>query len=205
MSDNGILPAPACKGLSRKEITSLLDSELIRLRLERRDAYSFWAHEVWLDRYSEHEKRVDFMQFVPFGGPMYTNVGHVEHGEFSFYEVKSCLADLKSGHGLTFEGDNNYLVMPVELFDKYKHHVYENPNGYVATHTRRISFLLYGIGCNGKPTFFESPLSTPYRVARERAASELLFCMMRAMIANSNHADVNHRISKEVKHERQRP
>lgn len=35
----------------------------------------------------------------------------VENGipVFDFYEVKSCLDDLRSGHGLTFRGDRNHL------------------------------------------------------------------------------------------------
>lgn len=38
-----------------------------------------------------------------------------EHGKFVFVEVKSCMADFKSGHGLTFLGDENWLVCPRDL------------------------------------------------------------------------------------------
>ena len=193
------LPKPACEGMKRGEITSLLENELIRLRLERKDAYAYWAHEVWLDRYTSHEKRVDFVQFEPKGGPMYTDGPHVEHGKFTFYEVKSCMADLKSGNGLTFEGDENFIVMPVEMFAKYKGERIDNPDGYVATHTRYAKYLLYGIGKGGKPTFFQDPI--PLRndwLCRKRSASELLLCMMRAMLANSGMADVSHRILKKA-------
>lgn len=35
--------------------------------------------------------------------------------EFVFVEVKSCMNDFKSGHGLTFRGDANWLVCPPDL------------------------------------------------------------------------------------------
>lgn len=185
------LPKPACTGMKRAEITSLLDSELIRLRLEKKNAYSYWAHEVWLDRYTDHEKRVDFMEFMPKGGVTYSDAPHIEHGTFSFYEIKSCIADLKSGHGLNFYGDENWLVMPVELFDKYTD--LKIKDDYIAERTRLARCLLYGIGRNGKPTFWEQPKTFVNNWAcRKRSASELLFVMMRAMIANSEHSDVSH-------------
>ena len=187
------LPKPACEGMSRTETTKLLDLELIRLRLTRKNAYSYWAHEVWIDRYTGHEKRVDFMEFVPKGGVTYSDAPHIEHGTFSFYEVKSCMDDLKSGHGLNFYGDENWLVMPVELFEPYK--LLRIDNGHIRMQTRLARCLLYGIGINGKPTFWEQPKDYANSWAcRERSASELLFAMMRAMIANSDHSNVNHQI-----------
>lgn len=192
------LPKPLCEGMGRKEITSLLEKELIRLRLEKPGSYGYWAHEVWLDRYTDHEKRVDFVQFEPLGGNTYTDGPHIEHGTFSFYEVKSCMADLKSGHGLNFEGDRDYLVMPVEMFEAYKAERIDNHEGYVAKKTRLVNLLLYGQGKNGKPTFWESePYSASWK-CRKRSASELLFCMMRAMIANSDMSGVDHRIERMV-------
>ena len=35
-----------------------------------------------------------------------------------FVEVKSCMEDFKSGHGLTFLGDENWLVCPRDLADE---------------------------------------------------------------------------------------
>ena len=189
------LPKPACEGMSRTETTKLLDSELIRLRLTRKNAYSFWAHEVWLDRYTDHEKRVDFMEFVPKGGVTYSDGPHIEHGTFSFYEVKSCISDLKSGHGLNFDGDENWLVMPVEMFEPYKEAKINDD--YVYQSTERARCLLYGIGRNGRPTFWEQPEDWVTEWAcRKRCASELLFAMMRAMIANSGHSNVNHQVTR---------
>lgn len=187
------LPSPACDGMKRAEITELLDSELIRLRLTRKNAYSYWAHEVWLDRYTDHEKRVDFVEFTPKGGVTYSDAPHIEHGTFSFYEVKSCMDDLKSGHGLNFDGDENWLVMPVEMFEPYKK--VRLDDGYLRQSTRLARCLLYGIGRNGKPTFWEQPKAWSAEWAcRGRCASELLFAMMRAMIANSGHSSVSHRV-----------
>lgn len=40
-----------------------------------------------------------------------------ERGKFCFVEVKSCMDDFTSGHGRTFEGDENWLVCPRELAD----------------------------------------------------------------------------------------
>jgi hypothetical protein len=180
--------------MSRSEITDLLDRELVRLRLTKKNAYSFWAHEVWLDRYKEkgEAKRVDFMEFVPKGGPMYGDGPHVEQGIFTFYEVKSCMADLKSGHGLNFYGDENYLVMPVELYKPYLEESMRNE--HLRQSARLARCMLYGIGRNGKPTFWAQDMPMPKWYCRTRSASELLFCMMRAMIANSDHSNVNHAV-----------
>lgn len=181
--------------MNRAEITELLDSELIRLRLTRKNAYSYWAHEVWIDRYTDHEKRVDFMEFVPKGGVTYSDAPHIEHGTFSFYEVKSCMADLKSGHGLNFYGDENWLVMPVEMFEPYKR--LRIDNDHIRMQTRLARCLLYGIGRNGRPTLWEQPKEWSAEWAcRRRCASELLFAMMRAMIANSDHSSVSHHIER---------
>lgn len=192
---NATMPKPACEGMKRSEITSLLDEELVRLRLTKKNAYSYWAHEVWVDRYTDHEKRIDFVEFLPKGGVTYSDAPHIEHGIFTFYEVKSCMQDLKSGHGLTFEGDENFLVMPVELYEPYLHAKLED--GYLRSATTRARCLLYGIGRNGKPTFWEQPKGYANSWAcRKRSASELLFCMMRAMLANSDHARVDHDIKR---------
>ncbi|MFQ9101283.1 MAG: hypothetical protein ACLR5C_05005 [Bifidobacterium adolescentis] len=44
----------------------------------------------------------------------------VELGEFSCYEIKSCMEDFTSGHGLTFYGDVNYLVTTRELAEQLR-------------------------------------------------------------------------------------
>jgi len=177
------LPKPLLEGMGRKEVTETLSRELAEKVLTVKGRYNYWAAEVWLDRYTDHESRVDFVSFEPLGGPTYTDGPHIERGRFSFYEVKSCVADLKSGHGLTFEGDDNWLVMPVEMWEPYKQAVHEDEALYAKT--RLASCLLYG-SRRGKAGFFM--VNEPFRadwLARRRPASELLFCMMRASLARS--------------------
>ncbi len=99
--------------MTRNEITAMLSRLLVQQRLSGRGKY--YASEVTLDFGTSHEKRVDFMQFCPTNT---TSVSGIEKGEFVCYEVKSCLADYKSGHGQNFIGERNYLVMPMELYKK---------------------------------------------------------------------------------------
>ncbi len=60
------------------------------------------------------------MGFKPFTPGYVLMPASVELGEFSCYEVKSCMADFKSGHGLTFYGDVNYLVTTRELAEELR-------------------------------------------------------------------------------------
>ncbi len=94
--------------MNRKDITADL-SEKVAKKLRRECALV--AQEVWVD----DDHRVDFVAFTPgIGG---RNM-KLEHGQFVFVEVKSCMADFKSGHGLTFRGDENWLVCPRDLADE---------------------------------------------------------------------------------------
>lgn len=90
----------------RDETTGEL-SERVWARLRRE--YSLVASEVWVD----DDHRVDFIGFRP--ERMSPFPSSIERGEFVFVEVKSCMADFKSGHGLTFQGDANWLVCPPDL------------------------------------------------------------------------------------------
>ena len=98
--------------MNRKDVTADLSEKVAKkLRME----CVFVAQEVWVD----DDHRVDFVAFTPgLGG---RNM-KLEHGRFIFVEVKSCMADFKSGHGLTFLGDENWLVCPrdlaTELYEK---------------------------------------------------------------------------------------
>lgn len=185
---------PLCEGLSRPETTALLGDMLVQKRLNRRNAYSYWAHEVIVSRhlYGESDMRIDFMQFEPRGYHACTDVAAIEGGTFTCYEVKSCIADLKSGHGLNFIGDVNWLVMPVEMYEPYKE---------MLAGDGKFSQRMWGVGCllfgklNGRwPAFQEVPPTFTNLNMRTRAASELLLCMMRALLANSDHSRVNHEI-----------
>lgn len=91
--------------MSRKDVTAEL-SEKVAKKLRRH--FAIVAQEVWVDP----DHRVDFVAFSPGSGG---RNAALEHGIFVFVEVKSCMADFKSGHGLTFLGDENWLVCPRDL------------------------------------------------------------------------------------------
>ena len=199
---------PACQGMKRAEITSLLNRELVRLKLERRNAYSYWAHEVevWDERKGS-TTWVDFMLFEPGGYHTATRPGNIEAGKFTCFEVKSCLEDIKSGHGLNFYGDENYLVMPCEVYPKFKDAWHGTLKGNFKDQDKKLhecvptlssfEFMLYGTGRNGYASFKVNE-DHILRRPRTKPASELLLCMMRAMIANSGRSDVSHAVVREV-------
>ncbi|WP_366533583.1 hypothetical protein ACOJIU_18510 (plasmid) [Carnobacterium maltaromaticum] len=99
--------------MSRSFVTNSL-SDLVRKKLSNNS--NFWAEEVELDF---GKSRVDFIGFKPFN--ILQNgmcPASIDKGIFSFYEVKSCMADFNSGHGKNFLGDENYLVCERELADE---------------------------------------------------------------------------------------
>lgn len=73
--------------MGRKDITKEL-SEKVAKKLRRQ--FALVAQEVWVDP----DHRVDFMAFSP--GRCGRNAA-LEHGRFVFVEIKSCMADFKSG------------------------------------------------------------------------------------------------------------
>ena len=95
----------SCK--NRRETTAELSAKV--LKKLRRD-FNLVASEVWVDE----AHRVDFVAYRC--GTGYANAA-AERGAFCFVEVKSCMDDFTSGHGRTFEGDENWLVCPRELAD----------------------------------------------------------------------------------------
>lgn len=98
--------------MNRKEITKLLTDTLISTRLNDR---KYYAKEVTLDYGTAHPKRVDVMQYIPSG---VTYASQIEHGEFVCYEIKSCKADVYSGHGLRFYGEKNYIVTTMQCYNE---------------------------------------------------------------------------------------
>ena len=96
----------------RPEITEKL-SKLVEKRLNSNHMY--WSSEVSFDKGMQNERRIDFVGFKPYTPDMVTDFNSVELGRFECYEVKSCMADFKSGNGLTFYGDKNYLVTTKEF------------------------------------------------------------------------------------------
>ena len=194
---------PACEDMSRQEVTSTINRCLVDRRLNRKNAYSYWAHEVEVARNFANpdlpDMRIDFLQFEPAYYHTCTAASAIERGTFIVYEVKSCPEDLKSGHGLNFIGDENYLVFPVEYFEKFNELLYDDAN--LRKTCRCADYLLFGKQRNGYLGFKEvehSQFGKEHRQPRTKSASELLLCMIRALLANSNHSDVEHQIKQEV-------
>lgn len=95
----------------RRSTTDFLSNRaLARLRRE----CTLVASEVWVD----DDHRVDFVGFKPAVSTAFPVA--LERGTFTFVEVKSCMADFKSGHGLTLEGDTNWLVCPQDLCEELR-------------------------------------------------------------------------------------
>ena len=137
--------------ISRVDVTRDL-SEAVLKRLRRE--FTLVAQEVWVD----DVHRVDFVGFKPF--PMVSYPASLERGTFVFVEVKSCMDDYKSGHGLTFDGDVNWLVCTQELRDQLGYRIDALPQqsrrAYQGHRGRRSSKLPQGIGfgaavANGEP------------------------------------------------------
>ncbi|QEU46194.1 hypothetical protein FMM01_02035 [Schleiferilactobacillus harbinensis] len=101
----------------RPDITKAL-SELVVKRLNANNMY--WSAEVNFDKNTQHNKRIDFVGFKPFTPDYVVEPASVELGTFACYEVKSSLADFRSGNGLTFYGDENYLVCLPELVEQLR-------------------------------------------------------------------------------------
>lgn len=103
--------------VDRKAITEMFSKQLERQILCR---YPIWAAEVKLDDYhwmysaDKHKGRVDYMAFEP--QDMSRSIRSLEAGILHVFEVKSCMDDFKSGHGMNKVGDVNWLVCTKELW-----------------------------------------------------------------------------------------
>lgn len=97
--------------MKRKEKTELLRSLLKTKLNSKRGVHS--SAEVSLDYGTKNVKRVDFVSFEPRDQ---MSIAGLEAGTFTFYEVKSCREDFKSGFGLNFEGDRNYVVTDMSTY-----------------------------------------------------------------------------------------
>lgn len=169
--------------MNRKETTKFLSDLLVDKRLSGMGKY--YASEVTLDyaKGKGKEKRVDFMQFVPENQLCTSGI---EKGIFICYEIKSCKSDFKSGHGLNFEGEQNYLVMTMETYKSLG---------------KEINILPYNIGVlvacpydvelidefenstpiDDKTIGWDLKVIKPsHKSYRQRSMAEMLFCMLRA-------------------------
>ncbi|MEG2932733.1 MAG: hypothetical protein RR842_04065 [Gordonibacter sp.] len=95
--------------MSRSQITAGL-SKLLEQHLAK--STERWAREVRIG--APTECRVDYMSIRCQYGAL-ASLGGIEHAEVTCYEVKSCMADYKSGNGLNKLGDINCIVCPDDL------------------------------------------------------------------------------------------
>lgn len=173
------------KKSQRKETTQFLSELLVKTRLSGMGNH--YASEVTLDygKGKGKEKRVDFIQFIPQNS---YSVSGIEKGEFTFYEVKSCKEDYHSGHGLTFEGDKNYLVTTMQTYKDLMPEIRKVEFPYyvgvmVAVPTDRDVYDEFE-----NPTSIDAPnkhwrlhiINPAHPHSREYSLTELLFCMVRS-------------------------
>lgn len=98
--------------MGRKEIADGL-SFLLEKRLRREGAK--FVHEVEIEEpITRKLLRVDYMAYR-YPKMRQGSLYFADQGTVTIYEVKSCMADFKSGHGLGFYGDRNVLVCPSSL------------------------------------------------------------------------------------------
>lgn len=172
--------------MNRKETTKFLSELLVSQRFSGMGKY--WASEVTLDygKGKGKEKRVDFMQFEPENQ---LSVSGLEKGIFTSYEIKSCRADFKSGFGLNFETEKNYLVMTMETYKKLneefrgKHFIPYNIGVLAACPVGRKAVDEYETPTslkNNVPGWKLEVVSPCHKVNRQRSMAELLFCMLRS-------------------------
>lgn len=149
---------------NRPETTRAL-SDMVEARLRGK---AYWAREVLLGATDARSPRVDYMSFrLGPSNSFAITPGVIEHGEFACYEIKSCMADFRSGHGLNFVGDRNFLVCERELADKLYAQM-EIPHNCVVL-------------CPNKPrTALREVYNTIGGLAprRDHSAAELLFSMV---------------------------
>ena len=101
--------------MNRADITALLSDQLEKQILPK---FPLWGSEVKLqegDRFGASQGgRVDYMAFKPLD--MSCSIHSIEGGIVHVFEVKSCLDDVKSGHGMNLVGDVNWLVCTADLW-----------------------------------------------------------------------------------------
>lgn len=98
--------------MNRAETTALLSALLERDVLSGTQ----WASEVKYMKSDGNLGRVDFMSFKPREQRYGPTAASIEGGQFTCYEIKSCMADYRSGHGLNFIGEWNKMVVPMALY-----------------------------------------------------------------------------------------
>lgn len=97
--------------MQRTQTTDMLSRLTEKLVSRDYDSRAYWSKEVTFDYGTPNQVRVDYMKFEPLNN----SVSGIEKGDFYCYEIKSCVEDFNSGHGLNFIGDYNYIVCTNEL------------------------------------------------------------------------------------------
>lgn len=95
--------------MTRADITAGL-STLVEAHLSKQGRP--WAKEVTIHNLGD--VRPDYVSVMADYGGL-ADICHIERASVAIYEVKSCMADVKSGNGLNAIGDINWLVLPYEL------------------------------------------------------------------------------------------
>lgn len=127
---------------------------------------TYWAAEVKLETANAKSPRVDYMSFrLNRGDRGQATAASMERGIFACYEVKSCMDDFKSGHGLNFVGDENYLVCERELADLIYQSMQIPENCIVLCPNKSRSALI-------------EVYNVFNRSMRKKSAAELLFSMV---------------------------
>ena len=169
--------------MKRKEKTELLRN-LLRIKLNsKRGVHN--AAEVSLDYGTKNVKRVDFVSFEPRDQ---MSIAGLEAGAFTFYEIKSCREDFKSGFGLNFEGDRNYIVTDMLTYKDLVAHGDTDDSkmfnvGVMVAIPKGVNVLDEFERPNNLTTAIDWELvvvKAAHRKQRKRSMGELLFCMLRA-------------------------
>lgn len=149
---------------SRAQTTRILSS-LVEKRLNANRMY--WSAEVTFDKSTDRERRIDYVAFKPYTPEYRYECYSVELGTFGCYEVKSCLEDFQSGHGMSFYGDDNYLVCEYGRADYLRRHGMLPEGVHVLVPDRNHTRLLH--------RWAHADLNRPKH--RTRTAAELLWAI----------------------------
>lgn len=169
--------------MKRKEKTELLRNLLKTKLNSKRGVHS--AAEVSLDYGTKNVKRVGFVSFEPRDQ---MSIAGLEAGTFTFYEVKSCREDFKSGFGLNFEGDRNYVVTDMPTYKDLLSHGDINDSkmfniGIMVAIPKGTNVLDEFEKPNNLTTAIDWEfvvIKAARHKQRKRSIGELLFCMLRA-------------------------
>ena len=169
--------------MKRKEKTEFLRNLLKAKLNSKRGVHS--SAEVSLDYGTKSVKRVDFVSFEPRDQ---VSIAGLEAGTFTFYEIKSCREDFRSGFGLNFEGDRNYIVTDMLTYkDLLSHGDLDDSKmfniGVMVAVPKGVNVLDEFERPNNLTTAIGWELvviKAAHRKQRKRSIGELLFCMLRA-------------------------